>query len=35
MTPMKQFLRKPGLGQLNNFTSVVIPVENQLAEVSI
>ena len=34
MTPMKQFLRKPGLGQVNNFTSVDIPVENQLAEVS-
>ena len=34
MTPMKHFLRKPGLGQLNNFTSVDIPVENQLAEVS-
>ena len=34
MSPVKQFLRKPGLGQINNFTSVDIPVENQLAEVS-
>lgn len=33
MTPVKQFLRKPGIGQIN-FTSVDIPVENQLTEVS-